>query len=70
MLDNYKGFINLVFGILLAVLGWLLVNKLGQIDDSIREMTKLQQIQLVRNENFELRIASLENEKKDGQNKK
>jgi hypothetical protein len=60
MLDSYKAFVNLVFGILLTLIGWLLVNKLGQIDDSIKEMTKLQQTQLIRNENFELRIQSLE----------
>lgn len=60
MLDNYKGFINLVFGILLAVIGYLLVDKLGQIDNSLREITRLQQVQLVRNENFELRIRNLE----------
>ena len=73
MLDNYKGFINIVFGILLTVIGYLLVDKLGQIDNSLQRLTELQQNQLVKNENFELRIALLEQQlklhKNDEQNK-
>lgn len=69
-IDNHRGFINLVFGIMLAIIGYFVVSKLQGIEDTLKETQNLLQefntSQSVTNASVELRLKILEGKQLNG----
>ena len=59
-INNYSGFINVLFALLLGVIGYLLVDKLGGIESALKEIQALQVQQMIVNENVQHRLGAIE----------
>lgn len=59
-IESYKGFLNILFGVLFAVLGYLVTKELSNINDSLVNLQTSMQQQLLLNVKTDFRIQSIE----------
>ena len=59
-IESYKGFLNILFGVLFAILGYLVTKELSNINDSLISLQSSMQQQLLLNVKTDYRLQMIE----------